>query len=117
VIFLESGRVGEPAFQAEQPKPRLTLHDVLDFNILLFLAEIFYDQSAVAMIGLLFATKRATSVNDISLQFSFDFTLRHEFEKLLFVRRPATLGLAVSIQHIPCRCQLLHCCGKASPFI
>jgi len=53
----------------------------------------------MAVIGLLLAAKKATTIDRLLVNSVFNSALGHQFEKLSLIARPATFALAVSVQH------------------
>jgi hypothetical protein len=76
------------------------LAEVVDLNIFPVAAEVFGDEAAVAVVGLLFAAEEAGSVEEFAGCKGFDGAGLHEVEETALVGGPVALELFVGVQYV-----------------
>ena len=73
---------------------------MLYLDVFPVLAEIFCDEAAVAVVGLLFAAEEAGSIDELARGERFDGAGFHEGEEALLVGGPVAFQLLVVVQHV-----------------
>lgn len=73
---------------------------MLDFDSAPFGLQIFGDQAAVAVVGLVFAAEEAPMVHNFAGDVFFDFTDMHEREEFPFVLCPVATVFSVGVEHL-----------------